>query len=340
MVKKIFLGLSRLLVFVLVVVLSSSCQNQRQESIAYTTAGGCGGVITLEGVQPSIETDFCVYRAKWSPNGKRMLLTVMTEFGISVWVANADGTNPRQVSPEFDMVTSTWLNNDFLLIDAITGDTRPSAINSAKLVNYTLDLRDGTVRVYSHDLQLSVVPMAGDQWLTLGNMTGICLQGLEGNTTRILQEYSIDRDAFDISPSGHEIVFFDYDISQIKGHLYKADLKGDNVVEPAPVYTLDYLARVKWSPDGKYVALLDNQYTLHVLSTTDFSLAGEFDLGRLEDNSFIWSPHSDAVMVSRWYGESWETSEIARVDIRTGAITRLTNNDKGEFISDWRIIAK
>ncbi|HDD25091.1 MAG TPA: hypothetical protein ENF52_06615, partial [Chloroflexi bacterium] len=281
----------RLMVIVIVVTLLPSCSSPRRELIAYTTVGGCGWVTSLDGVQSRpTRADLCVYRAKWSPDGKYVLLTVATEFGMSIWVADASGGNPRQVSPEFDAVTGLWLNNHLVLIDAITGGTEPSTINSAKIVNYSLDLRDGTVRVYSRDLQLTVVPITNNRWVTLGNQTGLRLHDLSGDSTPILQGYAIGREAFDISPSGHTMVFFDHR----RGDLYQVVLSSDGVSEPIPVYTLDeaVTARVAWSPNEEYVALLDIQGNLFVFDADDFSLVGEFNLGRLDSNGFIWSPHS------------------------------------------------
>jgi Tol biopolymer transport system component len=275
---------------------------------------------------------------KWSPNGKRMLLTAVTKLGSSIWIADADGSHPRQISPEFDFVTGAWLNDDLLLIDAVSGETQPSTIDDGRLVNYVLDLKDGTVQVYSRDLQLAVVPIVNERWMTLGNRTGLRLHNLESHATPVLQEYYIDRYAFDVSPSGYEMVFFDSNSMC----LYKATLEGDNVVDPILVYALDDLvtAGVGWSPDGKYIALLDVLGNLYIFDTSDFSLTGEFDVGGVEDTTFIWSPHSDAILVSRRYGKFSNVSELVRVDVQNGAITQLTDNDTSERMSDWRIIAR
>jgi hypothetical protein len=266
-----------------------------------------------------------------------MVLIGSTEFGMSVWVANANGTNPRQVSPEFDLATAKWLNDDILLINAILGDPRSSS--TSKVMNHILDLRDGTVRVYSRDLQLSVVPFAGNRWITLGGQTGIRLHNLDGTAMPILQGYSIDHNAFDVSPSGREIVFVSF-FNFETHHVYKATLDGDNVVGHTLIYTLDAPAAVKWSPDEKHIALINIQGALHILDTADFSLVGEFDIGGLEDEAFIWSPHSDAVAVSRRYGEFSYASEIVLVDVHTGAITQLTDNDTADYILDWQEISK
>ena len=90
------------------------------------------------------------------------------------------------------------------------------------------------------------------------------------------------------------MVFFDHR----RGDLYQVVLSSDGVSDPIPVYTLDeaVTARVAWSPNEEYVALLDIQGNLFVFDADDFSLVGEFNLGRLDSNGFIWSPHSDAVL--------------------------------------------
>lgn len=326
----------QILISVLLALFTSACQDQKQDLIAYWPLGDCGQIISLDNVQFSfIATDICIYQTQWSPDRKRIVMTGSTGFGMSVWVANTDGSDLRQVSSEFDQVTARWLNNNFLLISAILGDPR----STSTVMNYTLDLRDGTVHIYSRNLQLSIVPFAGNRWLTLERFTGMQLYTLGGNTIPILQEYRIDADAFDVAPAGDEVAFVTY-LDLETSQVYRATLNENSVVEPTLIYTLDDLATVRWSPNGQYVAVLNIQGNLYIFDTTDFSLANEFDIGKLENKHFIWSPHSDAIAVSRRYGEFSYESEIATVDISTGAITQLTDNETSDYVLDWQEISK
>lgn len=326
----------QILLSVLLALFTSACQNQKRDLIAYWPLGDCGQIISLDNVQFNpIETDICIYQTQWSSDRKRIVLTGRTEVGMSVWVANTDGSNLRQVSSEFDQVTAKWLNNNFLLVNAILGDPR----STSTIMNYTLDLRDGTVHIYSRNLQLSIVPFAGNRWLTLEKFAGMQLYTLGGSTIPILQEYGIDIDAFDVAPSGDEIVFV-ANLDLETSHVYRAMLNENSVVEHTLIYTLDDLAAVRWSPNGQYVAVLNIQGGLHIFDATDFSLVNKFDIGGLEDKSFIWSPHSDAIAVSRRYGEFSYESEIAIVDISTGTITQLTDNETSDYVLDWQEIGK
>jgi Tol biopolymer transport system component len=98
-------------------------------------------------------------------------------------------------------------------------------------------------------------------------------------------------------------------------------------------------SHVRWSPDGQSVAFLDNQDILYLLDAASFSLLRSFEIGPLVESSFIWSPDSKFVAVSRHYGEPGPgPKEIARVDIETGEIVRLTNNESVEFLTGWVIL--
>lgn len=315
-----------------------SCQDQRQDLIAYKPLGNCGRVITLNGIQyDPIEAELCIYQMRWSPNGKYIVLIGSTEFGMSVWVANTDRSNLRQVSSEFDQVTAEWLSDDFLLIDAILGD--PRSLSTSKIMNYTLDLQDGTIHIYSRNLQLRVLPIIGNRWITFDYQDGICLHSLDSDAIPMLQNYSVEHNAFDVSPSGREMVFVShFDLETY--YVYTAILNGDNIEEHTLIYTLDAPVAVRWSPDGKYVALLSIQGALHILDTTDFSLVGEFAVGELEDESFMWSPHSDAIAVSQRCGKFSYMSEIVLIDVYTGTIVQLNDNDTVEYILDWQEIDK
>jgi WD40 repeat protein len=328
----------QILLSVLLALLTSACQDQKRDLIAYWPLGDCGQIISLDNVQFNpIETDICIYQTQWSPDRKRIVLTGRTEVGMSVWIANTDSSDLRQVSSEFDQVTARWLNNNFLLVNAILGD--PHSASTSTIMNYTLDLRDGTVHIYSRNLQLSIVPFAGNRWLALERFTGMQLYTLGGNTNPILQEYDIDVDAFDVAPAGDEMVFVTNPNLETS-HVYRATLNENSVIEHMLVYTLDGLAAVRWSPNGQYVAVLNIQGDLHIFDATDFSLVNKFDIGGLEDKSFIWSPHSDAIAVSRRYGEFSYESEIATVDISTGVITQLTDNETPDYVLDWQEIGK
>jgi WD40 repeat protein len=209
--------------------------------------------------------------------------------------------------------------------------------------NYTLDLRDNTMNLYSRGFE-DIVPIESrDCWLAWNGISGLVLHDLAGNawplSPRLLPTGT---QAFDAAPSGNTIIVCQHSMSgDVLSGLYAASLEPEGIGEASLVYPVEESMCIcaKWSPDGRYIALLDNKHILYILDASSFSLLRSFEIGPLVESSFFWSPDSKFVAVSRHYGEPGPgPKEIARVDIETGEIVRLTNNERVEFLTDWVIL--
>jgi dipeptidyl aminopeptidase/acylaminoacyl peptidase len=322
---------------VFIVVLSACQSRSEQEWILYS-----GRIENADGTSVlDIETGGTERVAQWSPDGTQIGMLVDVENRGSIWVAKADGSEPRQVSDEFNFTWVTWLNDDLLLTTAFT---KGESIEQDVYTNYILNLKDGSMQVYSEILE-PVIPLpSGDRWLGWGFYSHqVHLYNLDGETQTLFTEFNLDHNRIAVSPSSQEIVLCNQDYSKNPARqngLHKTSLGPNMVSEPEFVYQTDGCTPVRWSPNGQYVALLDNQNRIHVLDETTFSLVNVLDVGRLQTNTLIWSPDSKFIAVNKHYDEPevrWE--DVAKVNIETGEIIRLTKSGQLEQILDWRILS-
>lgn len=280
---------------------------------------------------------------KWSPDGRQMAFVVVAENDLgSIWVANSDGSEPHSVTEGFDFINAVWLDNN-ILITHVGTKVNDSGVFS--YTNYILDLEYNTMQIYSHGPENIIPSPSGDRWLAWNEWkASLILYDISGNEFPVFPQFRPSFQTIDIAPSGREVVFCHDKIIataiQSDG-LYHTKLETRETTEPRFVYPLDDCQFVRWSPDGKHVALLDNQNNFYILDATDFSLVNTFDIGPLTSNFFVWSPDSKYVVVHKHYGEPGPgPKELARVSIEDGKVVRLTNNENVEYVTDWITIRK
>lgn len=324
---------------IVVFVVLTFCQSKSEQQLIAYTSNAQAWVMRPDGTQANlaVKLDFATSGLKWSSDGTQMAFIVTTvPDRKSIWIANSDGSEPRQVSEEFDSIRATWLNNDILITHVIT-EEHQSGVSS--FANYTLDLRSGTMRVYSQGPEDVISLPSGDRWIANNGLLGWMLYDPEGSAWTLLPRFMPGPHAFDVSPLDREIVFCNNWLVTIKGMprgLYKAVIEGNGINEPSLVYPIDDCICVHWSPNGKYIALLDNQDKFYILDATTFSLIRVFDIGPLVTSVFRWSPDSKYVLMHRHYGKpGLAPKEVARVSIEDGEIVRLTENESVELITDW-----
>ncbi len=273
---------------------------------------------------------------EWSPDGGHVAFNSFTGQGIEIWVANSDGSEPHSVTAAFeDMVFHNWLNDDILLMGI-----RHDVTNRYGVVHYILDLRDGSMQSYSTGIENLVPSPSGDWWVTWNSyMPGLALYDLDLDPKQLFADYLIDSFDFDISPSGREIAFcgthFAEDGSRVAG-LYRWEF--GSAVEPALTHILDFCGPVHWAPNGKLIALLKIDNTLLIFDAGTNKVKDKYAIGPLATSSFTWSPGSDRILVTRHYGSGPKTKELASVNVETGIITRLTDNNTVEVSPQWVII--
>jgi|GEM_PF-3401305 len=320
-------------------VLLLACQSQReQEWIAYTGSqarieNGYGTSVI------EIETDGAGVELKWSPDGTRMLLTIVKEEKASFWIANSDGSEPRQVSSEFDFIWGTWLNEDILITNVIT---KSEGLTTGTNNNYILDLQDGSMQLYSEGPESVIALPSGDQWLADNAFkTGLQLYNLEGETWALFPDFGPDYNSIALPSSGQEIVFYnDQLVNDKTSGLYNASLDRNKTVEPELIYPIEGGWTVRWSPNDQYIAVLDRLDTIHILNGKTFSLVKKIEIGPLQESSLIWSPDSKFIAVNKHFDDpevSWQ--DWVKVNIETDEIIRLAKSRSLERIADWRILS-
>jgi len=325
-------------------ILLVSCQDQpKQQLVAYRSDFQVW-TMRPDGTQvtKAVDLDFATANLKWSPDRTRIAFTVIKSPNqSSIWIANSDGSAPRQVSEEFDSISAAWLNDNVLLTGVITDSDSPDVLPVYDdYTNYILDLQNGTMREYSRGPESVVSVPPGSRWLAWNGHLGLVLHDLDSNAWPISPELlPTGPHAFDVSPSGDTFMVCQHSMSDdtLSG-LYIATLEQDGIGEPTFAYPIEdsMCVYVRWSPDGQYVAFLDNRNILYLVDAASFSLIRSFEIGPLVESSFIWSPDSKYVVVHRHYGEPGPgPKEIARVDVETGEIVRLTKNESVEYLTDW-----
>jgi len=263
----------------------------------------------------------------------------------AIWVADSDGTNPRQVGPEtMNNYIIAWLNQNMLLTRVITDIGRTWDNPQA---HYVLDLQSGTMHEYSQGPE-SVVPLSsGDRWLAWNPMPGtITLYRLKEQPQRLFPGYGFyGPAAFDVSPSGDEIVFEGWKGAPIgPASIYRAKIDPDKPTEPQEILPLEDCGGIRWSPDGKWIAMMDgssNQF--YIVDAKTNKVQWTFRVENLIEGPrpFIWSPDSRWLLVkSLNYGTPGVHNilELGKVDIQTGKVIRLTNNDQDEVAVDWGFV--
>ncbi|MCP4544288.1 MAG: hypothetical protein GY832_44825 [Chloroflexi bacterium] len=319
---------------VTVLIVLASCQGKGEKQLIVYVSDFQTWVMNPDGTETQLALDisFPTRGIMWSPDGTRMIFTAnATPNRASLWIANADGSEPHQLSDEFS--GAIWLTNEILIARKFEEDQNVSSV-----ANYVFDLRDQTMQLYSYGYE-DIIPFPSSaRWLTLNGFSGFLLHNIDGNTRIPFPRlFPTSAQAFDVAPSEQAIIICHNTTSETsRGGLYRAILDQGELGKPNLVYPLDGCLCVRWSPDGRYIALLDNQNVLYILDATTFSLLRSFYIGPLITDSFIWSPDSKFVAVRRHYGEPGPgPKEIARVNVETKEIVRLTENESVEYLTDW-----
>jgi WD40 repeat protein len=327
-----------------VILLAVSCcqQDSGQEVIVYRIDGQYWTMNPDVTNARILISDTEVGNLEWSPNGRQVAFEKYSDGEFSIWSANSNGSELHLIiATEEETRLKTWLNEHTLLIGIRPGPFNPNRLGDPySYVNYTLDLQDGAMQPYSNGVERSVPLPSGDQWITCtyGGF-GLTLHSLDQDPQELFPGFFMTPwwSDFDISPSGQEVVLclhhFADDQPQVPG-VYHQEI-GDTQ-EPSLLRSLTSHCAVQWSPDGKYIAVLENGETLCVFDARAKEVKYQFSIGPLAEPSFVWSPNSDGVLVTKLFGTPGQESiELARVDIETGAVIRLTENDVNESEVDW-----
>jgi hypothetical protein len=269
----------------------------------------------------------------WSPDGRQI---AYVDHERTIWVARSDGSEQRQITETLENAgIADWLNEHMLLIGIWTDIT-----DRYSNVYYVLDVKDGTMQAYSKGIE-NVIPFpSGDRWVVRNVVTGLTLYGLDQAPQTLPVHFGVEYNGLGVSPSGEEIIacgsYYADDRTEVNA-LYHWVIE-DEIEGPTQIYTFtfDSCRPVSWAPTGGYIAWIGYGDTLSIFNVSTNEIEYNYAVGPLASDRLRWSPAGDAILVHRFYDTpSSDSSELARVSIRTGTITRLTNNDVNEYDVTW-----
>jgi TolB protein len=198
----------------------------------------------------------------WSPNGKKLALTSDRSSSLQIWVMNADGSRPRQLTTEAENVVPTW-----------SPDGKRLAFGSKRTGHFEIWAmdHDGT-----HQEQLTTTDAAVENnapaWSpdgrriafssTRGGHYAIWVMNPRGgNLTQLTTPYGDrypDSNVPAWSPDGTKIAFWS-GIEHRYGNIWVMDADGSNrrqLTDQPPGINCDEAA---WSADGKEIMFASNR---------------------------------------------------------------------------------
>lgn len=343
-----------------------------QSVIWYTyqdTQTGKSGIATLD---PMVKRERILYTApsghgivsaSLSPLGNRIGFTLRnSEDERSIWVTNADGSEPRKISDDFFNAGFFWLNND-QVVRMIVSEP-----------DYHINLRDGHVSLFdltsgeitpltANDLSLScyadglsvrqfgwpITDIAGS-FLAIGHPE------VHDSELQMVRDHDITRPN-DLGSMGgcaswtdnQEQIAFDFWRGQVSDYYFSED--GGKTIQRITDLGKDYddafVSFPALSPNGKlliFQARLDQPRsplvpigTQLALAKTDGSLLTFLGQWGAIDAQLYWSPDSRFVATNQVprIGD-YPLGEIYLIDTENGGFIQLTSDGHAKNIFDWR----
>jgi hypothetical protein len=334
---KLIGALTRLWCLCILLLIAACChQSAGREAIVYRSDRKYW-VMDPDGSNPQIIfEDIAALDTHWSPSGRQI---AYVDYEGAIWVARPDGSEQRQITEGLENVgIAAWLNDHMLLIGVWT-----DVVDRYSNVYYVLDIKDGSMQAYSEGIENAVPFPSGDRRVVRNVLTGLTLYGLDQAPQLLPLHFRVDYGGFGVSPSGEEIIacgsYYVDDRTELRALFHWAI--EDEIEEPTQIYTftLETCRPINWAPVGERIAWVDPDDTLSVFNVSTSEIEYSYEVGSLSSERLTWSPGGDAILVHKSYETSSSgSSELACVDIKTGAITRLTNNDFVEYDVTWMTI--
>ena len=200
------------------------------------------------------------FQGDWSPNGKRITYASFASGDAAIWIVDADGSNPQQLTPDHPASNNFW----------------PRFTSDGKWILFTNCLGDdcdgGISAVHPDGTQLhAVTPNSGDsynvadgspdgsrltfmRWHVGGVKMGIYVSRADGTRQRRVSPPRLQGWYPDWSPSGRRIVFTDevfWDRPSPSLWTVRPDGGGLEPLTDPPLPHSDYYG--SYSPDGREV---------------------------------------------------------------------------------------
>lgn len=290
-----------------------------------------------------IEADFPVTWPKVSPDGSRILVIGHNDKTMSLWIASLQGKDLKPVSPEFDAVNGYWINPTILLV-SVTMDIGLEYGNPEEY--FILDINTNTMENYPDTFEAGIgeIISSRDSWIT--SLDGVLtLHTLDHKSALLFPDWVVaDSRRYDISPSGQEIIFQGVPLSaspeDIEYSIYQGLL--DNNQEPEKIFVMDCCVSFHWSPDAQKIAIFssaDDDVVTVIDSQTHETLI-TFNLDVFVQGKYGWASNNKEFLISGNYATTEEDRnfELAKINMDTGEVTRLTDNNKRESNANWVVI--
>lgn len=295
----------------------------------------------------------------WSPDGTKVAFLRTEDDGIDLYVVPSTGGTETRLAENVDLTFDWDPSGTRIVYSSIGIDVLPQ---SAHL--FVVGVESGVTEQLTDAQRSDVSP----QWSPDGR--SIAFVGSPPSTVGPQAEPDSDIYRFDVTSGRVELLTQHRDPdygpqwSPDGTHIAFVSTRAAATAskEPAPeIYVMDATGRnesrltfrrhahdlaPQWSPDGRWITFLEYQGAAEESGGRLRMMRADGSHDRvLTDGDKImawdpsWSPDGDTVVFVasriRENGDKTDT-ELAYVDVRSGAIERLTENDRFEWGPDWR----
>lgn len=298
----------------------------------------------------------------WSPSGKQLLFSM----GEDLYIADADGSNPRLAYDEGEINTlswpagftptdfkgfwlAQWLTDDIVLLSFTT-------IDYAAPLNpflYSLDVDQGSLNSIDLDnwhVILNISP-DGTFWLQ-GSENGIQLATIDGKNTPVWPDFFDTGSGFlpngpslyPILPDGGSFVFDAcFEFGQ-NCHIFRATIVNLEILTIEPIFPTEpyHLENLQISPDGQYLAFVQSDDFLYIINLRSNTLVFKLPWNEIYSPAqLFWSPDSQTLAYASATSDGHEIKfGINGINIETGEISVITNTRTAVHLLDWRYMSQ
>ncbi|MCP4370252.1 MAG: hypothetical protein GY797_19380 [Deltaproteobacteria bacterium] len=324
--------------------IATSIVNEQQREVVVYGFDGKIWQMNLDGTNNEIivETDFPVSWPKVSPDSSQILMIGRKENKMSLWVAGFQGEDIRQISSDFDAISGYWINSTTLLV-SITTDT---GLEYGNPENYfVLDINSNNMEPYPDSFEggIGKIIPSKESWVTSFD-GGLTLHNLNEKPQFLFPDWVIATGkGYEISPSGQEIIFQGRPLSSssedIEYNIYRGSL--DINQEPEKILEKECCVDFYWSPDEQKIVLFSsNNDNVTVINSQTYETLLIFNLDINIQEKYDWSLNNKEFLISADYSQDDKDRnfELAKINMDTGEVIRLTNNEKRESGVDLALL--
>lgn len=300
----------------------------------------------------------------FSPERRRIAYTLTNgKSSISVWLANADGSNPQKISSDYAYAGFIWLNENRILTLGTNNSPPLDPDKSWEHSLYDIPTQAQRILILEHSLDYCVAPnmsvrsnrmaIRKDGMLSLGHLE------LLGDSLLAVADLPINRSSLP-DPLAANCLSWNMDAQKIvvqQAGLGNQDLfittDGGRTLQPLTRFGSDYegsfIDQFSISPDGNWIVFStalsrprsSNLITgsgLIALASTDGKTLDFVGQNLRPRGGFVWSPDSRYAAVGLWQTNGAREDQIAQIyliDAVTKQVRKLTSDNSAKEVFDW-----